>query len=139
MFISSAYAQAASGMLGGGAGGIVQMLPFALIFVVFYFLLIRPQQKKVKEHKAMVSAVKRGDRVITSGGLIGVVTKVVDDNELQLEIAEGVRVRVLKGSVNDVLTRSDVARSQDKASQDKAQDNKPQDKGSAGDKKGGSR
>jgi preprotein translocase subunit YajC len=134
MFISSAYAQAASGMLGGGASGIVQMLPFALIFVVFYFLLIRPQQKKVKEHKAMVSAVKRGDRVITSGGLIGVVTKVVDDNELQLEIAEGVRVRVLKGSVNDVLTRSDVARTQDKA-----QDNKPQDKGSAGDKKGGSR
>ena len=134
MFISSAYAQAATGMFGGGGGGIVQILPFALIFVVFYFLLIRPQQKKVKEHKAMITAVKRGDRVITSGGIIGVVTKVVDDNELQLEIAEGVRVRILKGSVNDVLTRSDSARASDKS-----QDNKPQDKSSAGDKKGGSR
>jgi preprotein translocase subunit YajC len=130
MLISDAYAQASSGMFGGGAGGIVQILPFALIFVVFYFLLIRPQQRKVKEHKTMVAAVKRGDRVITSGGIIGVVTKVVDDNELQLEIAEGVRVRMLKGSINDVLTRTDTARTQD---------NKPQDKSSAGDKKGGSR
>jgi preprotein translocase subunit YajC len=130
MLISDAYAQASSGMFGGGGSGIVQILPFALIFVVFYFLLIRPQQKKVKEHKTMVAAVKRGDRVITSGGIIGVVTKVVDDNELQLEIAEGVRVRMLKGSINDVLTRTDTARTQD---------NKPQDKGSAGEKKGGSR
>ena len=130
MLISDAYAQGASGMFGGGGGGIVQILPFALIFVVFYFLLIRPQQKKVKEHKTMVAAVKRGDRVITSGGIIGVVTKVVDDNELQLEIAEGVRVRMLKGSINDVLTRTDTTRTQD---------NKLQDKSGAGDKKGGSR
>jgi preprotein translocase subunit YajC len=131
MFISSAYAQAASGSgIFDGGGGMVQFLPLIAIVGVFYFLLIRPQQKKMKEHKSMVAAVKRGDRVVTSGGIIGVVSKVVDDNELQLEIAEGVRVRVLKGSINDVLTRTDTARTQD---------NKPQDKGSAGDKKGGSR
>src|SRR4051812_48511378 len=108
MFISSAYAQAAAGAAEQSPFGMLgAILPFALIFVVFYFLLFRPQQKKMKDHRAMISAVKRGDRVVTSGGIIGVVTKVVDDNELQIEIAEGVRVRALRSSISEVLTRSE--------------------------------
>ena len=122
MFITDAYAQAASGAAEGGAG-MLQFLPLVLIFVVFYFLLIRPQQRKMKEHKALVSAVKRGDRVITTGGLIGQVHKVVDDNEVQLEIAEGVRVRVLRGSINEVLNRTEPA----KAVQDNSPDKKSGD------------
>ncbi|MEA2781560.1 MAG: preprotein translocase subunit YajC [Rhodospirillaceae bacterium] len=132
MFISSAYAQAAAGAAEQSPFGMLgSILPFALIFVVFYFLLFRPQQKKMKDHRAMISAVKRGDRVVTSGGIIGVVTKVVDDNELQIEIAEGVRVRALRSSISEVLTRSEPA---------KLQDNKASDsKDSAGDKKGSGR
>jgi preprotein translocase subunit YajC len=117
MFITSAYAQSTSGGFDGA--GMLQLLPLVLIFVIFYFLLIRPQQRKVKEHKAMVSAVKRGDRVVTSGGLIGVISKVVDDNEVQLEIAEGVRVRVLRSGINDLLTRGEPAKTQDNAAEKK--------------------
>jgi preprotein translocase subunit YajC len=117
MFITSAYAQSTSGGFDGA--GMLQLLPLVLIFVIFYFLLIRPQQRKVKEHKAMVSAVKRGDRVVTSGGLIGVISKVIDDNEVQLEIAEGVRVRVLRSGINDVLTRGEPAKTQDNAPEKK--------------------
>jgi preprotein translocase subunit YajC len=123
MFITDAYAQAASGAAEGGAGSMLQFLPLVLIFVVFYFLLIRPQQRKMKEHKALVSAVKRGDRVVTSGGLIGQVHKVVDDSEIQLEIAEGVRVRVLRGSINEVLNRTEPA----KVVQDNSPDKKSGD------------
>src|SRR3546814_10259460 len=89
MFISPAYAQAG----GAGAFDIAAFLPLILIFAVFYFLLIRPQQKKVKQHRELVSNLRRGDRVVTAGGLIGTVSKVVSDTELQVEIAEGVRVR----------------------------------------------
>jgi preprotein translocase subunit YajC len=106
MFISTAYAQAAGGAPGLLDGGLVSLLPLVLIFVVFYFLLIRPQQKKVKEHRAMVQALRRGDRVVTSGGVIGQVTKVLSDTELQVEIAEGVRVRVLRTAVNEVLSKT---------------------------------
>jgi preprotein translocase subunit YajC len=117
MFISTAYAQAASGSaLGQGLGG---LLPILLIIPVFYFLMIRPQQKKVKEHKALVSAVKRGDRVIAAGGIVGVVTKVIDDAEVQIEIAEGVRIRVLRGSINEVLNRAEPARTQDNSADKK--------------------
>jgi preprotein translocase subunit YajC len=132
MFISSAYAQAAAGAAEQSPFGMLgSILPFALIFVVFYFLLFRPQQKKMKDHRAMVAAVKRGDRVVTSGGIIGVVTKVVDDSELQIEIADGVRVRALRSSISEVLTRSEPA---------KLQDNKASDsKDGAGEKKGGGR
>lgn len=104
MLISTAYAQTAAG---GGAGfDLVSLLPLVLIFVVFYFLLIRPQQKKAKEHKAMVQALRRGDRVVTSGGIVGQVTKVLNDAELQVEIAEGVRVRVVRTAVNEVLSKT---------------------------------
>lgn len=104
MFISQAYAQAAGG---GGGDAFVTLLPLVLIFAVFYFLLIRPQQKKMKQHKAMVEAVRRGDKVVTAGGIIGTVTKVTSDTEVQLEIADNVRVRVVKGTLSDVLSKTE--------------------------------
>ncbi len=95
-------------MFGGEGGGMVaSLLPLVLIFVVFYFLLIRPQQKRVKEHKAMVEALRRGDRVVTAGGLIGKVSKVLNDSEIQVEIAENVKVRVQRGSITAVLAKTD--------------------------------
>ena len=108
MLISPAYAQAANG---GGDSGLLTLLPLVLIFVVFYFLLIRPQQKKMKHHKAMVGALRRGDKVVTAGGLIGTVTKVIDDNEMQVELAEGVRVRVVRGTISEVLAKTETGKS----------------------------
>ena len=112
MFITSAYAQAASGAA-PGLSSIGGLLPMLLIIPVFYFLLIRPQQKKAKEHKALISAVKRGDRVVTTGGILGVVTKVIDNGEVQLEIADGVRIRILRVAISDVVNRAEPARVQD--------------------------
>jgi len=106
MLISPAYAQAAGG---GGGDPIMTFLPIILIFVVFYFLLIRPQQKKVKQHREMVSALRRGDKIVTAGGLIGTVTKIISDTEAQVELAEGVRVRVVRHTISDVLSRTEAA------------------------------
>jgi len=106
MWISPAYAQAAGG---GEGGGLVSLLPLVLIFVVFYFLLIRPQQKKMKAHKALVEAVRRGDRVVTAGGILGQVTKVINDGEVQVEIADGVRVRIVRSTITDVLSKPEPA------------------------------
>jgi preprotein translocase subunit YajC len=129
MFISPAYAQGAGAP--GGLGGLEGLLPLILIFVVFYFLLIRPQQKKMKEHKAMLEAVRRGDKVVTGGGIIGTVTKVVSDDELQVEIADGVKVRVQRGTVSQVLSKTEPA----KAEASPANDDKGAAEGkSAGDK-----
>jgi preprotein translocase subunit YajC len=108
MFISTAYAQA--GGAPGGAFDLVSFLPLILIFVVFYFLLIRPQQKKMKEHRSMLDALRRGDRVVTGGGIVGTVVKVGTDDEVMIEIAEGVRVRVLKPTITTVLAKPDPAR-----------------------------
>ena len=108
MFVSTAYAQTAASA-GGGGDMLVQFAPLILIFVVFYFLLIRPQQKKMKEHKAMLSAIRRGDRVVTGGGIIGIVTKVGTDDEITVEIAENVRVRCLRSTVNLVLAKTEPA------------------------------
>jgi preprotein translocase subunit YajC len=105
MLISPAYAQAA-----GGAGGfdILSLAPLVLIFIVFYFLLIRPQQKKVKEHKEMLSKIRRKDRVVTSGGILGTVTKANDnDDNVKLEIAEGVVVEVRRSMIAEVVSRSE--------------------------------
>lgn len=99
MFESPAYA--ATDGAAGGAGFLVQIFPLLLIFVIFYFLLIRPQQRRVKQHQGMVAAVKPRDTAVTSGGIIGKVTK-VDENEVEIEIAQGVRVRVVKGMLSDV-------------------------------------
>lgn len=107
MFISEALAQAAGDAgVGGGMAGLMQMAPLLLIFVVFYFLLIRPQQKKMKQHQAMTQALKRGDKVVTNGGILGVVTKANDgDSELEVEIAQGVKVRILRSAVSDIASR----------------------------------
>ena len=103
-FISPAYAQSAGG---AGASGLEAMLPLLLIFVVFYFLLIRPQQKKAKAHKAMLEAVRRGDKVVTGGGIIGTVNKVIDENEISVEISDGFKVRVQRGLLATVLSKTE--------------------------------
>jgi preprotein translocase subunit YajC len=115
MLISEAWAQA-----GGGGGGdfLVQLFPLILIFVVFYFLLIRPQQAKVRAQREMLSGVKRGDRVVTGGGIIGLVTKVISDNELQVELAEGVRVRIIKQTITDIVARGESVRGAKEAEDD---------------------
>ncbi|MEY1555113.1 preprotein translocase subunit YajC [Yoonia sp. R2331] len=91
--------------------GIGQIIPLLLIFGIMYFLLIRPQQKKLKEHQAMVAALRRGDRVITQGGIVGKVTKVKeDDNEIEVEIASGVNVRVVRSTIATVLNKTEPAK-----------------------------
>jgi preprotein translocase subunit YajC len=107
MPISPAFAQEAGGAPPGF--DLISLLPLVLIFVVFYFLLIRPQQKKMKVHREMVASLKRGDKVVTSGGIIGTVVK-VEDGELLVEIAKDVRVRVLRGTVSDVLGKPEPAK-----------------------------
>ena len=105
MFVTPAYAQAA----GGAAGAFGSFIPLILIFGIMYFLLIRPQQKKVKQHKAMVEAVRRGDQVITAGGIIAKVSKVKEDGEIEIEIATGVKVRVLKSTITQALSKTEPA------------------------------
>ena len=87
-----------------------QFLPLILIFAIMYFLLIRPQQKKVKEHQAMVEALRRGDQVVTQGGVVGKVVKVREDGEIEVEIAEGVKVRVVKSTIAQVLNKTEPAK-----------------------------
>ncbi len=111
MLISPAYAQAAGGLAGGG---FEMFLPFILIIVIFYFLLWRPQQKKMKQHKEMLSSLKRGDRVITGGGIIGRVARVEGDSELIVEIAPEVRVRVARGTVAEVMVKGEPAKGDEK-------------------------
>jgi preprotein translocase subunit YajC len=106
MLFSTAYAQAAGATGGMDLGTLGSMLPVVLIVVVMYFLMIRPQQKKMKEHRALIAGVRRGDRVVTGGGIIGQITKVISDGEVQLEIAEGVRVRVVRSTITEVLTKT---------------------------------
>lgn len=114
MLISEAWAQAG----GGGGDFLVQLFPLILIFVVFYFLLIRPQQAKVRAQREMLSGVKRGDRVVTGGGIIGLVTKVISDNEIQVELAEGVRVRIIKQTITDIVARGESVRGPKEAEDD---------------------
>ena len=86
---------------------LVSLLPFALIFVIMYFLILRPQQKRVKQHQEMVKNVRRGDTVVTNGGLIGKVTKVIDDDQLEIEIADDVRIRQMRQMVTDVRAKGE--------------------------------
>ena len=106
MFVTPAFAQAA-GPAAGTTGLLFQLLPFVLIFVIMYFLIIRPQRQRLRQHQEMVKNVRRGDTIVTSGGLIGKIAKVVDDNEVQLEIAEGVRVRVSRGMISEVRSKGE--------------------------------
>lgn len=103
MLVTPAYAQAADAT--SGAAGLASFVPLILIFVIMYFLMIRPQQKRMKEHRAMVEALKKGDEVITQGGLIGKITA-LRDAELEIEIGQGVRVRVIRSSVTGLVNRT---------------------------------
>ncbi|MGE3870290.1 MAG: preprotein translocase subunit YajC [Pseudorhodoplanes sp.] len=103
MLITPAYAQGAL----GGDNMLVSLLPFILIFVIMYFLILRPQQKRVKQHQEMVKNVRRGDTVVTSGGLVGKVTKVIDDEQIEIEIGEGVRIRQMRQMLADVRAKGE--------------------------------
>ncbi|SCA54940.1 Immunogenic membrane protein YajC [Candidatus Terasakiella magnetica] len=113
MLISPAYAQAA----GGAGGGIEAFLPLILIFVVFYFLMIRPQQKRAKEHKAMLGALRRGDNVVTSGGIMGKVTKVDSDTEVSVEIAKDTVVKVRREMIAQVTSKTEPASDEEGSSE----------------------
>jgi preprotein translocase subunit YajC len=106
MLISTAYAQGLGGMF-DSSSAMVQFLPLVLIFVVFYFLLIRPQQQKQKQHRSMLDQLRRGDRVVTGGGIIGTVNRVAGNEEVEVDIAQGVRVKVLRSTISTVLARTD--------------------------------
>ncbi len=104
MLISPAYAQ---GAVFGGDNMLVSLLPFILIFVIMYFLILRPQQKRVKMHQEMVKNLRRGDTVVTSGGLIGKVTKVVDDEQIEVELAEGFKIRQMRQMIAEVRAKGE--------------------------------
>ena len=106
MLISPAYAQTGS----GGGDFLIQLMPILLMFVIFYLLLLRPQQQRLKAHREMVANIRRGDTVVTSGGIIGKVTKVKDDGEIEVEIAENTRVRVVKGTVSEVRVKGEAVK-----------------------------
>ena len=105
MFVTPAYAQAS----GAGAGGmdaiLLNFVPIILMVAVFWFFLIRPQQKRAKEHAAMLSAISRGDTIVTTGGLVGKVTRAVDNEDLEVEIAQGIKVKVVRGMISDVRSK----------------------------------
>ena len=113
MLITPAYAQSnpLSALFGGDSGGMVtSLLPLILIVVIMYFLVLRPQQQKVKQHQSMVRALRRGDTVVTNGGLVGKVTKVVDDDQIEVEISDGVRVRQMRSMISEVRAKGEPVR-----------------------------
>jgi preprotein translocase subunit YajC len=106
MLITPAYAQGS--LFGGDSGGMItSLLPLVLIVVIMYFLVLRPQQQRVKQHQSMVKALRRGDTVVTNGGLVGKVTKVVDDDQIEVEISDGVRVRQMRSMVSEVRAKGE--------------------------------
>jgi preprotein translocase subunit YajC len=108
MFITPAFAQGMPFGLGGDSGGmIVQFMPLILIIVIMYFLVLRPQQQRAKRHQEMVKALRRGDTLVSNGGLVGKVTKVVDDEQVEVEIADGVRVRQMRSMVSEVRAKGE--------------------------------
>jgi preprotein translocase subunit YajC len=113
MLITPAYAQAAAGS--DTSSMMVQLAPLALIFVVFYFFLIRPQQQKAKQQRAMLEAIRRGDRIVTGGGFIGTVAKVGNNDEVLVDLAENVRVRVVRSTISQVLAKTEPAAKEAKA------------------------
>ena len=108
MLITPAFAQAAAG--GDTNSMLMSLLPFALIFVIMYFLILRPQQKKIKDHAELVKNIRRGDTVVTTGGLVGKVTKVVDEDQIEFEVADGVRVRQMRQMISGVRTKGEPAK-----------------------------
>lgn len=119
--ISEARAQEAMPPAPEAPGILESLFPIFLIFIVFYFLLIRPQQKKVKQHQQMVEALRRGDKVVTAGGIVGTVTKIEDDMA-HVEIAPNVRIKVMKATIGDVLSRTGPADSSDSEPKEKEEE-----------------
>jgi preprotein translocase subunit YajC len=111
MFVTPAFAQ---GGIADSSNLMFQILPFVLIFVIMYFLILRPQQKRVKEHQELVRNLRRGDTVVTSGGVVGKVTKVVDDEQIEMEIADGVRIRQMRQMVSAVRAKTEPAKDDSK-------------------------
>ncbi|MDB5535822.1 preprotein translocase subunit YajC [Devosia sp. UYZn731] len=111
MFVTQAYAQAATGAAAAPTGGmtdiLVQLAPILLLVVIFYMLIFRPQQKRVKAQQAMLGAIRRGDTVVTTGGIVGKVTKAVDGEDLEVEIATGVKVKLVRGMISDVRSKAE--------------------------------
>lgn len=105
MFISPAFAQDATGAV--GPSFLIQLIPFVAIIAIMYFLIIRPQQQRLKAHQALIAAVKRGDVVVTSGGIIGKVVKVMENDEVEVEIAKEVRIRVVKSTIADIRSKTE--------------------------------
>jgi preprotein translocase subunit YajC len=109
LFVTPAFAQAAGAAPAGAAldpsGIIVQLAPILILVVIFWFLIFRPQQKRAREQKAMLSAITRGDTVVTTGGIVGKVSKAVDGEDLEVEIAQGVKVKIVRGMVTDVRSK----------------------------------
>ena len=105
MFITPAFAQGAPG--GDISTTLMQFMPIVLIFVIMYFLILRPQQKRVKTHQEMVKNLRRGDTVVTSGGLVAKISKVVDDSEVELQLAEGLKVRQMRAMISEVRSKSE--------------------------------
>ncbi len=118
MLISTAYAQG-TGLSGlfDNQSALIQFLPLVLIFVVFYFLLIRPQQRKARDHRSTLDALRRGDRVVTGGGIIGTVVRVDSPDEIVVDIADGVRVRVVRSTITSVVAKPDPAAAREAAKQ----------------------
>ena len=109
MLITSAFAQAAAA--GGDTNSmLMSLLPFALIFVIMYFLILKPQQKKLKDHAELVKNIRRGDTIVTNGGLVGKVTKVVDDDQVEMEISDGVKIRQMRQMISGVRTKGEPAK-----------------------------
>jgi len=108
MLTTPAYAQIPG--FGGGNDMLVSLLPFILIFVIMYFLILRPQQRRVKQHQEMVKSLRRGDTVVTTGGLIGKITKVVDDNEIEVQISEDTRIRQMRAMIAEVRAKGEPAK-----------------------------
>ena len=106
MFVTPAYAQTA----GGGGDLFMSILPFVLMFVIFYFLLIRPQRQQMKQRDEMLKNIRRNDTIVTGGGVVGKITKVIDDNEVEVEIAKDVKVRVMRSLVADVRVKGEPAK-----------------------------
>ncbi|SNB69943.1 protein translocase subunit yajC [Rhodoblastus acidophilus] len=105
--VTPAYAQAAGGAAASGSDILIQMAPFGIILLIMYFLILRPQQQRAKQHEKMVSNIRRGDTVITNGGLIGRVSKATDDAEIEIEIAPNVRIRQLRGGIAEVRAKGE--------------------------------
>lgn len=118
MLISPAFAQAATPSGGGASDFLIQLVPLFLIIAIMYFLVLRPQQQRVKAHQQMVAAVKRGDVVVTGGGIVGKVVKVLENDEVMVEIAEDVRIRVVRGTISDVRSKTEPTESKAKADDD---------------------